>query len=345
MKYSFIQQAFTGPVDIVGDIHGEIAALEQLIQVLGYDRNGHHPEQRKLIFVGDLCDRGQDSVAVIKRVKQLVDEGYAQCVMGNHELNLLTDTLREGNGWFFGSPHQDDLKPFDSIQASIKDRQWILDFLNSLPLALESEQLRVVHACWHQGSIDQLRNSGFTSLGEAYANFAQHTALDLQALGINELIQNEQQQYQHQFKDPAATLPLLQHLAEKELREQMHNPIRVITSGAEKIALEPIYAGGRWRMIDRVPWWDSYTDQIPVITGHYWRNFKSTEEKTGLLKSIDALQWYGQQQNVFCVDYSVGKRYLDRQQGVAFRHRLGALRFPENILSFEDGNQYSVQRF
>jgi len=34
MKYSFIQQAFTGPVDIVGDIHGEIAALEQLIQVL-----------------------------------------------------------------------------------------------------------------------------------------------------------------------------------------------------------------------------------------------------------------------------------------------------------------------
>ncbi len=81
-------------------------------QGLGYDQHGHHPEQRKLIFVGDLCDRGQDSVAVIKRVKQLVDEGYAQCVMGNHELNLLTDTLREGNGWFFGSPHQDDLQPF-----------------------------------------------------------------------------------------------------------------------------------------------------------------------------------------------------------------------------------------
>lgn len=343
MKYSFIQQAFSGPVDIVGDIHGEIAALEQLIHVLGYDQHGRHPEQRKLIFVGDLCDRGQDSVAVIKRVKQLVDEGYAQCVIGNHELNLLTDTFREGNGWFFGSPHQDDLKPFDSIQASATDRKWILDFLNRLPVALESEQLRVVHACWHQQSIDRLRDSHFNSLREAYAKFVEHTALDLQALGINECIQKEQQSHQHQFQDPAATMPFLQHLAEKELREQMHNPIRVITSGAEQIAVQPIYAGGRWRMIDRLPWWDSYTDQIPVITGHYWRNFNTTEEKAGLFKSINALQWYGQQQNVFCVDYSVGKRYLDRQQGIAFRHRLGALRFPDNILIFEDGTHYLVQ--
>ena len=345
MKYSFIQQAFSGPVDIVGDIHGEIAALEQLLQVLGYDRQGRHPEQRKLIFVGDLCDRGQDSVAVMKRVKQLIDDGYAQCVIGNHELNLLTDTLREGNGWFFGSPHLDDCQPFDSIQASVQDRQWILQFLNSLPVALESEQLRVVHACWHQESIDQLRRSGFSSLGEAYADFVQQTLRDLHALGINESIQREQQRYQHQLKDPAATVPLLQHLAEKELREQMQNPVRVITSGAQKIALEPIYAGGRWRMIDRVPWWDSYSEQIPVITGHYWRNFKSLAEKTGLFKTIDALQWYGQQQNVFCVDYSVGKRYIDRQQGVAFRHRLGALRLPEHILSFEDDTHYSVPRF
>lgn len=345
MKYSFIQQAFTGPVDIVGDIHGEIAALEQLIDVLGYDRHGRHPEQRKLIFVGDLCDRGQDSVAVMQRVKQLVEQGYAQCVIGNHELNLLTETLREGNGWFFGSPHQDDLKAFDSIQASAADRAWILDFLNRLPVALESEQLRVVHACWHQQSIDRLRDSHFNTLREAYDHFVQQTLQGLHVLGINELIQKEQQSHQYQFKDPAARLPLLPHLAEKELREQMHNPIRVITSGAEQIAVQPIYAGGRWRMIDRLPWWESYTDQIPVITGHYWRNFKTTEEKIGLFKSIDALQWYGRQKNVFCVDYSVGKRYLDRQQQVAFRHRLGALRLPENILSFEDGKHYLVQKY
>lgn len=48
----FIQQTFDGPVDIVGDIHGEIDALHQLLKVLGYDLQGRHPEQRKLILSG-----------------------------------------------------------------------------------------------------------------------------------------------------------------------------------------------------------------------------------------------------------------------------------------------------
>src|SRR5690606_3023042 len=113
-------------------------ALHQLLKVLGYDLQGRHPEQRKLIFVGDLCDRGPDSIAVIRQVKTLIENGNAQCILGNHEINLLTDTQREGNGWFFGSPHQDDFKIFDSVQASSQDRAWILEFLNSLPLALDA---------------------------------------------------------------------------------------------------------------------------------------------------------------------------------------------------------------
>lgn len=54
------------------------------MQILGYDRKGSHNKSRKLIFVGDLCDRGLDSVAVIKLVKYLIDNDNAQCVLGNH---------------------------------------------------------------------------------------------------------------------------------------------------------------------------------------------------------------------------------------------------------------------
>lgn len=57
MKNIFIQRIYDAPIDIIGDIHGEIDALQNLIQILGYDRDGNHNENRKLIFVGDLCDR------------------------------------------------------------------------------------------------------------------------------------------------------------------------------------------------------------------------------------------------------------------------------------------------
>ena len=96
-------------------------------------------------------------------------------------------------------------------------------------------------------------------------------------------------------------------------------------------------------MIDRLPWWERYTDRIPVVIGHYWRNFKTTEEKSGLFKHIDALQWFGQQQNVFCVDYSVGRRYRDRQQQAEFAHHLGALRWPENLVILKMASSISLK--
>ena len=57
------QALFEGPVDVVGDVHGEFEALDQLLDVLGYHaENGwKHPEGRRLVFVGDLVDRGPNS--------------------------------------------------------------------------------------------------------------------------------------------------------------------------------------------------------------------------------------------------------------------------------------------
>ncbi|WP_329620721.1 polynucleotide kinase-phosphatase [Streptomyces sp. NBC_01255] len=77
----------TGPFDIIGDIHGCRSELDTLLARLGYV-DGHHPEGRTAVFVGDLVDRGPDSPGVLRRVMSMVASGDALCVPGNHENKL-----------------------------------------------------------------------------------------------------------------------------------------------------------------------------------------------------------------------------------------------------------------
>lgn len=339
IKNKLIQKLFDQPLDIIGDVHGEIDALQSLLAQLGYDENGHHPDNRKLVFIGDLCDRGVDSISVLALVKHLIDQGNAQCILGNHELNLLINSKREGNGWFFGSPHEDDQKSFNSRPATQDDREWILEFLNTLPLVLESDQLRVVHACWNRSSIDALQACSCDSIADVYAYFEQEARNYMQQSGIAAHAQQELTEYQDQLKDPQANVPFLLNLGRKDVLEQMNNPVKVLTSGAETLAEQPFYAGGKWRMVDRHAWWDEYRDDTPVIIGHYWRKIKTNGEKS-IFKNIDTLAWFGAKNNVYCVDYSVGKRYLDRARQNQFNDLLAALRMPEKILILEDGSIY-----
>ncbi|HCA41862.1 MAG TPA: polynucleotide kinase-phosphatase [Bacteroidetes bacterium] len=90
----------TGPFDIIGDIHGCYTELEELLIKLGYKINTVSPnetnygfelispENRKVIFVGDLVDRGPDSPKVLKLVMSMVNSGIAYCVQGNHDFKL-----------------------------------------------------------------------------------------------------------------------------------------------------------------------------------------------------------------------------------------------------------------
>ncbi|WP_332633025.1 bis(5'-nucleosyl)-tetraphosphatase PrpE [Halalkalibacter flavus] len=74
-------------IDIIGDIHGCYEELILLITKLGYEKKDHayvHPKGRKLAFVGDLTDRGPDSIAVIKEVAELVKNKQAYYCPGNH---------------------------------------------------------------------------------------------------------------------------------------------------------------------------------------------------------------------------------------------------------------------
>ena len=128
-----------GPLDLVGDIHGEFAALQVLLERLGYNAEGIHPAGRRLVFVGDLVDRGPQSVAVLRFVQPLLAAGLAQCLMGNHELNLLRRDRKHGNDWFFGQPSAEAVAHFGACEwLELGEQGWVEAMLEPLPLALDT---------------------------------------------------------------------------------------------------------------------------------------------------------------------------------------------------------------
>ena len=85
-----------GPFDIIGDLHGCFDELEALLVKLGYriERQDEgfsvsHPQGRRLVFLGDLVDRGPRIVDCLRIVMDAVAGGVAICVPGNHETKLL----------------------------------------------------------------------------------------------------------------------------------------------------------------------------------------------------------------------------------------------------------------
>jgi hypothetical protein len=157
----------TSALDVVGDVHGQFDKLVGLLRYLGYrETSGAWRHQnRTAVFVGDLIDRGPQQLATIELVRAMVDAGAAQCVMGNHEFNAiawvtpdpehpgkyLRDHHRPGNR----EQHQAFL---DVVEGTPRQRE-ITDWFRTLPLWLDLPGLRVVHACWHQPSIDLLQRA------------------------------------------------------------------------------------------------------------------------------------------------------------------------------------------
>jgi protein phosphatase len=86
----------SGPLDIIGDVHGCYDELCDLLLALGYHVgvDGEplritHPLGRKAVFVGDLVDRGPKTPEVLKLVMASVEAGTAYCVAGNHDVKLV----------------------------------------------------------------------------------------------------------------------------------------------------------------------------------------------------------------------------------------------------------------
>jgi hypothetical protein len=242
MTAPLVQELVAGPLDIVGDVHGEIDALRSLMSGLGYAADGKHREGRQLVFVGDLTDRGPDSPAVVDLVSSLVDAGRGQCVLGNHDLNILLGHSKLENKWFFGEEFlAADGRPVPQRLADDDIRFRVLQFFTTLPLALARDDVRVVHACWNDEMIERARQANNTT--DFFARCEEQVESER---GYAEL-------------DPV----------DQGLRQQNHSPVKLLTSGPEQRTQSPVDSGGKIRNEKRVVWWPEYSDAAFCVFGHY----------------------------------------------------------------------------
>lgn len=320
-----VRELFDGPIDVVGDVHGEIQALGTLLERLGYDALGRHPEGRRLVFVGDLGDRGVDSPGVIEWVRDRILDGRAQAVLGNHDFNALEaaagGSMKTELSWLF-----DEAKPYShhgevvpQVQARGKRRDDLLSFLATLPVALERGgelPVRVVHAAWNGTLVDRLRHRR-----DAVAVHRQDRQLMDRLLSLVG------------GTDETARTLLLQNC----------DTVKHLMSGVEGRSPRPIVINDvkRWEL--RVPWWREYAEEPLCVIGHYWRVMLPGETKFESL--FDGLELERVHQRVMCIDYSVGKRFRERLHpgfDGTYRTRLGALRLPEGQVFYDNAEPRSL---
>lgn len=150
-----------GPFDIIGDVHGCIDELRDLLAQLGYrlvQENGAYqvtpPPGRKAVFVGDLVDRGPGIPEVLRLVMSMVEAGAALCVPGNHDLKL----VRKLKGRDVQLTHglAESLAQLETEPAEFRDKtSAFLDGLVS-HYVLDDGQLVVAHA----GMKDEMQGRG-----------------------------------------------------------------------------------------------------------------------------------------------------------------------------------------
>jgi protein phosphatase len=171
-----------GPFDIIGDVHGCFDELATLLKQLGYSIDCpppdpqspipnpwfvvRHPEGRKIIFLGDLVDRGPRIPEVLRLVISMVAAGTALCVPGNHDVKL----LRKLKGRNVQITHglAESLAQLEPEPAEFKNQ--VMTLLDSLVshYVLDDGKLVVAHAGMKQDLQGRAsgRVRGFALFGE-----------------------------------------------------------------------------------------------------------------------------------------------------------------------------------
>lgn len=280
--------------DLIGDIHGYAGKLKKLLDKLGYsvtDGVYSHP-QREVIFLGDFIDRGPGQREVLDIVMAMVKTGAAQAVMGNHEFNALafhTPHPTEPNDWLRPrtnrnvKQHDAFLKAYEGDEVNLKI---VMSFFWSLPLWLELDGIRVVHACWEQNHVDQLGSPVLTAdilVRASSEGTIEYNAIEALLKGI-----------EHQ-------LPAGQTFNDKDGHQR--DAVRLKWWVNEESRLADVvmppgtldHCDAKDTVLAKGNLTGYHADHKPVFIGHYWMQ-ADKEQGPHLLAD-----------NVACIDFSVAK--------------------------------------
>jgi hypothetical protein len=269
--------------DVIGDIHGSARKLEGLLQVLGYEvvAGAHRHESRQAVFVGDLMDRGDTQVEVVRMVRAMHEAGSALVVMGNHEFNAISwatpdpqvpgDFARSHRGRR-GEHNREQHKAYldQVVEGSALHREHI-GWFRTLPLYLDLEGIRVAHACWHPASfavLDAWVPPG-TPLSDEFIMEANTRGTD--AFDAVEVV----------LKGPEVKLPA--ELAWRDPEQTVRHSARLrwwddAATTMRAMAMIPLGSespdGSLHPGLPDLPSDEAdayrYTDPVPVFFGHYW---------------------------------------------------------------------------
>lgn len=131
---------------VVGDIHGKLALFNRLLEAMNY-RSG----EDKLILIGDLVDRGENSRGVVERAIELHAEAPDTVVVlkGNHEammVSALTEPESEQAELWLYNGGVETLHSYVNSEGEfdVPEAHWL--FMESLPTWHEDEHAIYVHA-------------------------------------------------------------------------------------------------------------------------------------------------------------------------------------------------------
>jgi len=281
--------------DIIGDIHGYYDELVSLLEKLGYqefDGCWQHAE-RQALFIGDYIDRGPKQRKVIELIRRMVEKGYAQAIMGNHEFNAIAFYTQRSDGTYLRprsnhnvTQHKEFLNECARKEDGIDVWADVIDWFKTLPLWLELDDIRLIHACWDQPLIDKIMNTyGSNKLTETF--LVQASAKDTWEYEAVETL----------LKGKEVDLPNDISFEDKEGIVRHNMRVKWWDASANtysKAYMGPDIPDGTIPddLIESSDAWVSYSaDEKPVFIGHYWL-------------SDDPIPLAS---NIACTDYSVAR--------------------------------------